>query len=106
MKLTEDQIVTINEAGMGCSIIKTGCTPDAAEDKTLPTNAYLLELKKDGETWFDLVMGESVGIFDTYYDMFGDVMQKMSYTRAHDNHLPLTIPYLHLNQDLRKRNDR
>ena len=82
MKLTEDQIVTINEAGMGCSIIKTGCTPDAAEDKTLPTNAYLLELKKDGETWFDLVMGESVGIFDTYYDMFGDVMQKMSYTKG------------------------
>ena len=82
MKLNEEQIVTINEAGMGCSIIKTGCTPDAAEDKTLPTNAYLLELKKDGETWFDIVMGESVGIFDTYYDMFGDVMQKMSYTKG------------------------
>tara|TARA_B100000686_G_C16645909_1_gene892776 strand:- start:227 stop:541 length:315 start_codon:yes stop_codon:yes gene_type:complete len=82
MKLTEDQIVTINEAGMGCSIIKTGCTPDAANDKTLPTNAYLLELKKDGETWFDIVMGESVGIFDTYYDLFGNVMQKMSYTKG------------------------
>ena len=82
MKLTEDQIVTINEAGMGCSIIKTGCSPDAADDKTLPTNAYLLELKKDGETWFDIVMGESVGIFDTYYDMFGNVMQKMSYTKG------------------------
>tara|TARA_Y100001970_G_scaffold10621_1_gene12514 strand:- start:216 stop:533 length:318 start_codon:yes stop_codon:yes gene_type:complete len=82
MKLTEDQIVTINEAGMGCSIIKTGCSPDAADDKTLPTNAYLLELKKDDETWFDIVMGESVGIFDTYYDMFGNVMQKMSYTKG------------------------
>ncbi len=82
MRLTDDQIVTINEAGMGCSIIKTGCTPDAANDKTLPTNAYLLELKKDGETWFDLVMGESVGIFDTYYDMFGNVMQRMSYTKG------------------------
>ena len=82
MKLTEDQIVTINEAGMGCSIIKTGCTPDAANDKTLPTNAYLLELKKDGETWFDIVMGESVGIFDTYFDMFGHCMQKMSYTKG------------------------
>ena len=82
MKLTEDQIVTINEAGMGCSIIKTGCTPDAANDKTLPTNAYLLELKKGDDTWFDIVMGESVGIFDTYYVMFGDVMQKMSYTKG------------------------
>ena len=27
-------------------------------------------------------MGESVAIFDTYYDMFGDVMQKMSYTKG------------------------
>ena len=80
MKLTDEQIADINGRGMGCVIIKTGCTPDAADDKTLPTNAYLLELKKDGDTWFDIVMGESVGIFDTYYDLFGDVMQKMSYT--------------------------
>jgi len=27
-------------------------------------------------------MGEAVGIFDTYYDMFGDVMQKMSWTKG------------------------
>ena len=82
MKLTEEQLVDINNAGMGCSIIKTGCSPDSANDKTLPTNAYLLELKKDGETWFDIVMGESDGIFDTYYDLFGNVMQKMSYTKG------------------------
>jgi len=80
MKLTDEQIVDINMAGMGCSIIKTGCTPDAANDKTLPTNAYLLELKKGEDTWFDLVMGDAVGVFDTYYDLFGDVMQKMSWT--------------------------
>ena len=82
MKLTEEQIVDINNAGRGCTIIMTGCTPDAADDKTLPTNAYLLELKKDNDTWFDIVMGESVGIFDTYYDLFGNVMQKMSYTKG------------------------
>ena len=82
MKLTDEQIVTINMAGRGCTIIKTGCTPDAAEDKTLPTSAYLLELKKGDETWFDIVMGEAVGVFDTYYDLFGDVMQKMSYTKG------------------------
>ena len=82
MKLTDEQIVDINMAGMGCSIIKTGCTPDAANDKTLPTNAYLLELKKGDDTWFDIVMGEAVGVFDTYYDMFGDVMQKMTWTNG------------------------
>jgi len=82
MKLTDEQIVDINNAGRGCSIIKTGCTPDAADDKTLPTNAYLLELKKGDDTWFDIVMGEAVGVFDTYYDLFGDVMQKMSWTNG------------------------
>ena len=82
MKLTEEQILQINEAGNGCSIIKTGCTPDAANDKTLPTNAYWLELKVKDETWFDIVMGESVSIFDTYFDMFGHCMQKMSYTKG------------------------
>ena len=82
MKLTEEQIVDINNAGRVCTIIKTGCTPDAADDQTLPTNAYLLELKKGDDTWFDIVMGESVGIFDTYYDLFGNVMQKMSYTKG------------------------
>ena len=82
MKLTDEQIADINGRGLGCCIIKTGCTPDAADDKTLPTNAYLLELKKDGETWFDLVMGDSVGVFDTYFDLFGHCMQKMSYTKG------------------------
>ena len=82
MKLTDEHIVDINNAGRGCSIIATGVTPDAAEQKGLPTNAYLLELKKDGETGFDVVMGESVGIFDTYYDIFGNVMNKMSYTKG------------------------
>jgi len=82
MKLTEEQILQINEAGMGCTIIKTGYTPDAADDKTLPTNAYLLELKKDNETWFDIVMGNAVDIHDTYYDMLGNVMQKMNYTKG------------------------
>ena len=80
MKLTDEQIVEINNAGRGCNIIATGVTPDAADDKTLPSNAYLLELKKGDDTWFDLVMGEAVGVFDTYYDLFGDEMQKMSWT--------------------------
>ena len=82
MKLTDEQIVEIYNAGRGCNIIATGVTPDAADDKTLPSNAYLLELKKGDDTWFDIVMGEAVGVFDTYYDLFGDVMQKMSYTRG------------------------
>ena len=65
MKLTDEQIVDINNAGRGCNIIATGVTPDAADDKTLPSNAYLLELKKGDDTWFDLVMGEAVGVFYT-----------------------------------------
>ena len=82
MKLTDEQIAEVNSKGLGCSVIKSCISPDAANDKTLPTNAYLMELAKDGETWFDLVMGNSVDIFDTYYDMLGDVIKKMSYTKG------------------------
>ena len=82
MKLTEEQISTINTAGGGCYIIQTGITPDAAEDKKLPTNAYLMECEKDGDIWFDVVMGDTVGIFDTYYDLLGNVIKKMSYCKG------------------------
>jgi len=82
MKLTDEQVAEINGRGWGCSVISTGVTPDAAEDKGLPTNAYLLELKKDNEVWFDIVMGGATDIFDTYFDIFGHCMQKMSYTKG------------------------
>ena len=82
MMLTKEQVTGINDAGHGCTILFTNVTPDKAEDKTLPTNAYLLELKKDGKTWFDLVMGDAVSIFDKYYDYLGHCMVRMLWTKG------------------------
>ena len=82
MKFTDEQVATINASGCGCRVIATGITPDAAEDKKLPTNSYLMELEKDGEKWFDIVMGGTVAIFDCYYDTFGHCVKKMSYTKG------------------------
>ena len=81
MKHTPEQLEQLS-SGKGCTVIKTCVTPDAAEDKSLPTNSWLLTLEKDGDTWFDIVMGGSVSIFDNYYDVFGDCMKKMSYTKG------------------------
>lgn len=84
MKHTPEQLEQLS-SGKGCTVIKTCVTPDAAEDKSLPTNSWLLTLEKDGDTWFDIVMGGSVSIFDNYYDVFGDCMKKMSYTKGQVN---------------------
>ncbi|MBU38067.1 MAG: hypothetical protein CMA59_00935 [Euryarchaeota archaeon] len=82
MKFTDEQVATINASGCGCRVIATGITPDAAEDKHLPTNSYLMELEKDGQQWFDIVMGGTVAIFDCYYDTFGHCVKKMTYTKG------------------------
>jgi hypothetical protein len=83
LKLNDQQIEVINS--YGCKVIHTGCSKAAAEDKTLPNNAYLLTLVKGEETWHDIVMGMQADIFDAYYDMFGHVMKKMDYAKGTRN---------------------
>ena len=52
-------------------ILEEGCAPAAAEDKTLPYTAYLVEYKKDGESHYDIAMSsKAVDLFDHYYDAF------------------------------------
>ena len=43
----------------------TDCDPTVADDRTLPTNAFLIEYLQDGMTKFDVVMsGKKSEIFD------------------------------------------
>ena len=81
MKLTDELLEKIN-CGKGCTVIKTAVAPDAAEDKSLPTNSYLIELDKEGDKWFDIAMGNSVDIFDQYFDALGHCIKKMSYCKG------------------------
>ena len=64
----------------GVTVIATNCSKEAAKDKSLPVDSYLLTLQYDGETWLDIVKGVKVKIFDAYYDTFGNCMKNMVYT--------------------------
>ena len=52
-------------------LIQEKCDPKAAEDRTLPYTAYLIEYKVEGKSNYDIAMGDSqVEIFDIYYDKY------------------------------------
>jgi len=55
----------------GIKIIETDCDPSISEDKSLPTNAFLVEYLQDGLTHFDIVTCQKqVEIFDEYWDKY------------------------------------
>ena len=41
----------------GITVIATNVSDEAAKDKSLPVDSYLLTLKYDGEVWKDIVKG-------------------------------------------------
>lgn len=55
----------------GIKMIYSDCDPSTSQDRTLPTNAYLVEYLQDGVTHFDIVSCQKqVEIFDEYYDKY------------------------------------
>lgn len=70
--------------GKGINIIKTDCDLEAASDKSLPTNAYLVKYADGGEEKYDIVAGLQVDIFDQYWDKYGDV-RGISWTEGRVN---------------------
>ena len=52
-------------------IIHEDCDPKLADDKSLPTNSYLVEYVLDKKIHYDIVMAnKKVDIFDHYYDLY------------------------------------
>ncbi len=52
-------------------ILQEACSPEAALDKSLPYNAYLVEYKVDGNITFDITTSsKQVEMFDYYYDKY------------------------------------
>lgn len=52
-------------------VYKKDCDPSAAQDRSLPYTAYLVEYLQDGMTHFDIVIsGKKVEIFDHYWDLY------------------------------------
>ncbi len=54
---------------MSVTVIAEQCDPKAAEDKSLPYTAYLIQYEHEGKVQHDIAMGQkAVDIFDHYYD--------------------------------------
>ena len=54
---------------MSVNIIHEKCEKKAAEDKTLPRNAYLVTYVEKDKMTYDIVMADSkVDVFDQYWD--------------------------------------
>ena len=70
-----------NPSDYSCHILLEKTTPDKAEDKKLPTDAFNVFYVVDGEERLDVTRSEKmVNIFDMYYDRYGkDSIKKIDY---------------------------
>ena len=54
-------------------VLHQNCDPEAANDRTLPYNSYLVTYEIDGALAYDLVIAnKGVEIFDYYWDRYRD----------------------------------
>ena len=61
------------DMGKGINIIYSNCQPEAAADKSLPRDSYLVTYGDNQEEKFDIVQGLRSDIFDQYWDKYRDV---------------------------------
>ena len=55
----------------GIKIIKQNCDLADNDDRTLPSNSYLVEYTLDGKTSYDIVLSsKKVDLFDYYWDLY------------------------------------
>lgn len=78
MNYNAEQIRTLESYAI--KILSQNCSPEAAKDKSLPRDSYLMSLDNGEVSWFDIAKGTRCDIFDAYYDMFGHVIQSMEWT--------------------------
>ena len=58
--------------GKGINIIYVNCQPEAANDKSLPRDSYLVTYGDNDEQKHDIVQGLQSDIFDQYWDKYRD----------------------------------
>ena len=64
-----------------CEILQEKTTPEKANDRKLPSDAFNVTYVVDGETRLDVTRsGKMVNVFDMYYDRYGKgSVQKIDY---------------------------
>ena len=93
-KTKEDKKVTeekkeekFNPSEYSCEIIQEKTTPEKANDKKLPSDAYNVTYVIDGKEHLDVTRSaKMVNVFDMYYDRYGkDCVQKIEYGHGNVN---------------------
>ena len=65
------------------NVLFQDCDPTVADDKKLPTSAFLVEYLQDGITKFDIVTSyKQVDIFDHYWDNYRGDFKNMSQAKG------------------------
>ena len=65
----------------GCEILHERCGKQDAKNKQLPLDSYLVTYVIDENTFYDIVRtSKKVGIFDMYYDKFGNCLKSIEWT--------------------------
>ena len=68
---------------MSCNIIHAKCEKSAADDKSLPRNAYLVTYVEKEKLTYDVVMADGkTDIFDQYYDKYKEGLQKIDWAEG------------------------
>ena len=84
--MSRKRILILN--GVDMRILFEDCDVDKAEDRTLPSNAFVVEYKVDDVSKYDIAAaGKQSEIFDHYYDKFkkGFVTMRQTEGRAIQN---------------------
>lgn len=67
----------------GCEVLQERCTQQDAKNKQLPIDSYLVTYEIDGQVLHDIIRtSKRVGIFDMYYDKFGNCLKSIEWTEG------------------------
>tara|TARA_Y100001973_G_scaffold14935_1_gene21559 strand:- start:143 stop:418 length:276 start_codon:yes stop_codon:yes gene_type:complete len=68
---------------MSVNIIHEKCEKSAADDKTLPRNAYLVTYVVEDKITYDIVMADGrVDVFDEYWDKYKEGLQSIAFANG------------------------
>ena len=68
---------------MSVNIIHEKCDKSAADDKTLPRNAYLVTYVVEDMITYDIVMADGrVDVFDEYWDKYKEGLQSIAFANG------------------------
>ena len=86
-KKKEEEKSKINPSDYSCEILLEKTTPQTANDKKLPSDAFNITYIVDGKTHLDVARsGKMVNIFDLYHDKYGKgAVQKIEYGHGNVN---------------------